>query len=257
MENGLYYKNLPKSKVSFLIFVFVGVYIIGVFGNQVKLIGSDYPTSNQIGTGDAYYSSDSTSNYSNYKGGQSIVYWYKWNPSGSADWSSSVFVTTNLNTIYLNNLGQSWSNLIATHSWKVGEISYDNVFNSPVQTVYNNEVGTNSTSTTYSAKIGLMYVSDYGYAASNSNWTTALYNYDTSTNTNNNWMYLGLDEWTISPRSGDSTALFKVDVTGYLRGLGEELWYYYVVRPCFYLNSDVEYASGSGTISDPIRIKID
>ena len=112
MENGLYYKNLPKSKVSFLIFVFVGVHIIGVFGNQVKLIGSDYPTSNQIGTGDAYYSSDSTSNYSNYKGGQSIVYWYKWNPSGSADWSSSVFVTTNLNTKFFSMIKKKKENLI-------------------------------------------------------------------------------------------------------------------------------------------------
>ena len=29
------------------------------------------------------------------------------------------------------------------------------------------------------------------------------------------------------------------------------------IRPAFYLNSDVEYLSGSGTESDPIRLKID
>ena len=102
-------------------------------------------------------------------------------------------------------------------------------------------------------KIGLMYVSDYGFAVSSSYWTEALYDYDNSTLRSNNWMYLGADEWTISRRSDDSGIAFLVASAGAVYG-------YYsanftlAVRPCFYLNSDVAYISGSGTESDPIRI---
>ena len=61
---------------------------------------------------------------------------------------------------------------------------------------YNVEVGSSSNSTTDSMKIGLMYVSDYGFAASNNYWTTALYNYSSATSLN--WLYLGNEEWTIA-----------------------------------------------------------
>lgn len=42
--------------------------------------------------------------------------------------------------------------------------------------VYQNEVKTPATSTTYDAKIGLMYISDYGYAANPKYWTYQEYN---------------------------------------------------------------------------------
>ena len=76
---------------------------------------------------------------------------------------------------------------------------------------YTTELGSSSSSTTYSAKIGLMYVSDYGYAASPANWSTALYNYDNATN--NNWMYMGTYEWTISRRSDTTVSAFLVNGT--------------------------------------------
>ena len=118
---------------------------------------------------------------------------------------------------------------------------------------------TNSTdnATEYEAKIGLMYVSDYGYAASPSAWTTTLNNYDGS-DTNEteivtiNWMYMGASEWSISRNSGYSDNAFLVRAMGYVRDNNGSA--NYAVRPSFNLESSITYKSGSGTKSDPILI---
>ena len=204
--------------------------IIGVFDDEVKLIKNT-----SIGR---YYWSGSSSNRSNI-------------------WSNSTLNTSTLNGSYLAGLdNNSWSSMITTHTWKVGGMSYSNGTGTP-QTAYNYEVGANSSSTTYNAKIGLMYVSDYGFAASNTYWSTNLGSYNSAAS--NNWLYLGSNEWTISRDSDSSGAPSKSIIISYNGGI----FYSFVnadynpVRPCFYLNSDVQYISGSGTESDPIRLKID
>ena len=206
-----------------------------------------------LGTSGAYYSyTYIASSYDNYDGEHSTVNSYYWTSSSNSSnvWSGSALNTTNLNGTYLNNLGSTWSNLIANHSWKVGGMTYSNARSTP-RTAYNYEVGSNSSSTTYSAKIGLMYVSDYAYAASNSYWTTTMSNYSNAINSS--WMYMGLYEWTIS-RSSDysNTALIVVN-DGFVSG--NSLLNFRVVRPSFYLESSTEYVSGSGTQSDPILIQ--
>ena len=229
--------------------------IIGVFGNEVKLIKWDYANSDLIGTSGAYTSSTySASSYSNYDGAHSTVNRYYWNPSGTNTWSSSTLNTTNLNSTYLNSLGSTWSNLIATHSWKVEGAAWDNVYNGTPRTAYNYEVGSNSSSTTYNSKIGLMYASDYGFAASNSYWASTLGSYNNSSITSNNWMYMGMSEWTISRSSDDSIIAFRVDSIGVVAGTDVSYGSTAAVRPVFYLTSATTYVSGSGTSSDPIRI---
>ena len=117
---------------------------------------------------------------------------------------------------------------------------------------YNTEVGRSSSSTTDSMKIGLMYVSDFGFAASSDYWTTELYNYEPAKSFN--WL-AGLTEWTIS-RSPDfayNDFAFRVYSTGSVDGncnVDNAL----AVRPVFYLSSLVNYVSGSGSSADPIRV---
>ena len=43
---------------------------------------------------------------------------------------------------------------------------------------------------------------------------------------------------------------------GNVRDNGSVYNHSFAIRPCFYLNSDVQYASGSGTESDPIRLVV-
>ena len=223
--------------------------IIGVFGSEVKLIKADYTTTTMTGSGGDYYGAYSSST-SNYKGSMntSNIASYYWNFSNrfisTNTWSESRLNTTNLNSSYISYIGTTWSNKIATHTWYVG--GYSTTSATP-KTWYNAE----SSGTTYRAKIGLMYVSDYGYAASNSYWTTNMNNYESAIN--NNWMYMGLNEWTISRYSSYSYYAFWVNITGSLN-LSDVYNQDSAVRPSFYLTSSTTYVSGSGTSSDPIRL---
>ena len=99
-----------------------------------------------------------------------------------------------------------------------------------------------------------MYASDYGFAASNSYWASTLGSYNNSSITSNNWMYMGMSEWTISRSSDDSIIAFRVDSIGVVAGTDVSYGSTAAVRPVFYLTSSTQYVSGSGTSSDPIRI---
>ena len=237
--------------------------IIGVFGNQVKLIKYDYGTTDELGTdGDYYQTYKEWGMDSTYKGtygdGERIGVYYWNNATQTNTWSESLLNKTNLNTNFINNIGEEWANKIATTTWKVGGNTYSNIYSKTPSVVYQNEivnpVTTNTTdnATEYTAKIGLMYVSDYGFAAEPSAWTLTMGNYNNTTATSTNWMYMGLYEWTISRNADSSNFAFRVDGGGYVGNS-------YVhnngaVRPSFNLESSITYASGSGTQSDPIRI---
>ena len=237
--------------------------IIGVFGDQVKLIKRDYANSNMLGTNGGYYGNyGSLGSY--YKGSHSAVNAYYWNNSTTVNtWSQSNLNTVNLNTNYinyLNGINSKWNDMIETHTWKVGGNTYQNIYyNTTVKNTYRNEIVSPAANTTYSAKIGLMYVSDYGYAASPANWTTILGygGYNSDTNRNNNWMFMGLYEWTISRYSGSTYFAFLVIDIGYVGDDGSGyLGDGFGVRPSFYLKSGVAITSGDGSSSNPYRLSL-
>ena len=199
--------------------------IIGVFGDKTKVIRA-----NSVGD-------------------------LKWHTSSSNTWSSSS-LNTYLNGTYLTRLG-TIADKIATTTWKVGGGSWSNIATSVPKTAYQNEVGSNASTTTIDKKIGLMYVSDYYYGASPSAWTLVGFNSSDATKdyraaTSTNWLYLGSYEWTISRISDRTNDAFGVSSTG-------NVYHYivtnsYAVRPSFNLESSITYISGDGTIEKPIRI---
>ena len=224
--------------------------IIGVFDGQAKLIKYDYAGESTLGTAPA---SNGTLNSSYYKGSLSNIPNYYWSGSSSDDsnaWNSSTLNTDILNGTYLNTLGSEWSSLIATTSWKVGGMAWSST--NTAKQYYTTELGSSSSSTTYSAKVGLMYVSEYGYATSPENWNTALNNYANDTNRNNNWMFMGAYEWTISRYSVGTDRAFGVfdDGAVYDFSVGVDNG----VRPSFSLESSVVLSGGSGSSADPYRI---
>ena len=250
--------------------------IIGVFGENnygvtgkqlVKLIKYDYANSNLLGTdGDYYMTAAPDSTY--YKGILSKVDTYYWNYKnntsindgrGSNEWSTSLLNKINLNTNYLNNIGTTWSNLIEDATWKVSGHSRSGETPSEMYTA---EI-TNATKTygpsDGTSKIGLVYASDYGFAASPSAWTKTLYRYDGNdangtSITTINWMYIGFLDWTISPRSSSSNNVFILNYVGDV--------YYKLAdhgscsRPVLYLKASVLYAGGSGTKDSPITLVV-
>ena len=237
--------------------------IIGVFDGKVKLIKDDYTTSDMLGTDGRDYDGTYSSTTSYYKGGMdtSTIAAYRWNydtsvdSGGSNNWTTSEFNTINLNTNYWNYLGSTWQNLIAETTWHLGAMP---PYNNTAKSFYNgerNNTGYGSNPITYSDEIGLMYPSDYGYAARSDAWATDIGDYDSSTITSNNWLYMGLDEWTVTPFSWDSYFVFRVHYNGYLNG-NSFAYLGYAARPVFYLKSNVALQGGSGTESDPYRLAV-
>ena len=248
--------------------------IIGVFGDRVKLIKSDYATTALLGT-DGDYSKMYTAEYqdnSNYKENNlANIAAYTWNYKnnttinsryGSNTWSTSLLNKTNLNQNFITNIGADWAAKIDMTTWKVGGNTWVNIGLQPASYTYQNEivnpVTTNTTdnATEYSAKIGLMYVSDYGFAAAQDKWTLVGTNSDASKDyraaTSVNWMYMGLVEWTISRYADNTYSVFNVTEAGgvYYYSANREL----AVRPVFYLKASVAYAGGSGTKDSPITL---
>ena len=197
--------------------------IIGVFGEQVKVIRAK-----SVGS-------------------------QFWDTSGSNTWSTSS-LNTYLNGEYLTSLG-TLADKILTTTWKVGGGNSEPLMFSVPKTAYQYEVGSSASSTTYAAKIGLMYVTDYYYSASPNAWTLVGYEASDATKdyraaTSINWLYLGY-EWTISRFSDDTTTAFYVSSGGVS---GNSVDHPVKARPSFHLLSSTTYVSGSGSMSDPVRV---
>ena len=236
--------------------------IIGVFEDKVKLIKYDYANSNLLGT-DGDYGGSSIPNSSFYKGSLTSIDTYYWSyiaaNKASNEWSTSLLNKINLNTNYLNNIGTTWSNLIEDATWKVSGHTTSGVTPS---VMYTREI-TNATKTygpsDGTSKIGLMYASDYGFAASSSAWTKTLLNYNgndangTSIKTIN-WMYMGSYEWTITPNSSNSNRVFNLYRDGLVSDIRADNGF--GSRPVLYLKASVLYAGGAGTKNSPITLVV-
>ena len=179
----------------------------------------------------------------------------EWDTSDDNTWSRSS-LNTYLNGTYLTSLG-TLADKIATTMWKVGGNSWDNIGGVVPATAYQYEVGSSASTTTVDKKIGLMYVTDYYYSASPSAWTLVGYNGSDATKDyraakTTNWLYLGSYEWTVSRDSGDTTNAFYVNSAGSV--ISKSVTNSRGVRPSFNLESSVKYVSGSGSMSDPVRV---
>ena len=245
--------------------------IIGVFDNKVgenqteqrvKLIKANYATKDLLGEdgdyGQAYTATGEGS--SNYKGNNlANIAAYNWNKSGENTWSTSLLNKTNLNKNFIANIGADWAAKIAETIWKAGGNIYNNISKSVPSIAYQNEVvkpnpgSTSNGETEYSAKVGLMYASDYGFAAAPHVWTSVLYDYYDESIISVNWMHMGLTEWTISRDADKSADAFYVNDNGCV-GSHYGVTSTYAIRPVFSLTSSVAYVEGDGTQNSPIRI---
>ena len=225
--------------------------IIGVFDGEVKLIKYDYANSNLLGTDGDYSSTTYSTDSPYYNGGLTSINTYLWNWDTKTNvWSESKLNTVNLNTNYVNNIGTNWSDKIAYHTWKVGGNTLKNINRLIASNAYKNEITSPAVETTYEAKIGLMYVNDYGYAAAPSAWTITLYNYNNVISSN--WIYMGYNEWLIAPVSDNSNHVFFFDLDG--RVYSDYVGFSNPLHPVFYLMSETAYVSGDGTLSNPYII---
>ena len=218
----------------------------------VKLVKYNSASSDLLGTnGDYYGNIEPTS--AGYKeqanGALSGYYWnYKATDSATNIWSTSLLNKTNLNTNYLNNIGTFWANKIAMTTWKVGGNTFQNIRGQIASVAYQNEIVSPSENTTYAAKVGLMYVTDYAFAYAPMYWTINIGDYKED----DNWLDRGTLIWYITR---NSSSVDKVYWSSDSLVFSSETSKSFPIYPTFLLTSTTTYDSGTGTMSDPIRIK--
>ena len=156
------------------------------------------------------------------------------------------------NTYALSNISQKYVNesIFYLGGWDTSQV------NSMV--MYSKERGTVTYGTdksrplSWKGKVGLMYPSDYGYAAGNScsSGSTYLYNYDGKCKSSD-WLFSSKDEWLMSVLSSSSERAFFLGSAGYVYNSYNKVTNTMSVRPVFYLTSITSITGGDGTSSNP------
>ena len=199
-----------------------------------------------------------------------------WDISGSNNWTRPATLNTELNTTYLNSLDSTSKSMIGQTKYYLGGYESSSILTQDMYsyerkisgTAYYNDTNPNN----WIGKIGLMYVSDYGYASSNCETNifveTASDGFPPATSTKDirvcndtNWLYnIKVNEWLLdhSPRSDDSTYsiyLFYIAGQGYIDcRYSTYAWSKLNVRPTLYLKSDVKITGGDGTSTNPYTL---
>ena len=161
------------------------------------------------------------------------------------------YVTSNLYNYlkgeYLNTLGD-FKDAIDNNYWYVP--SDEEIVNTlTANGVYSLELGENSNAygAVYS-KVGLLYISDYAYAAAPGDWVKKVNEYNTA----NNWLKNGTNMWTMVRDFNNIKNFFYIDTSGNVAS--DEITNTYSVRPVVVLSNINKYISGSGSITDPYII---
>ena len=117
----------------------------------------------------------------------------------------------------------------------------------------------------WTGQIGLMYPSDYGYATSGGSTmnrdmclTTELWSWNNLNDCySNDWLYQGGpdDQWALTPFSGDSSNVIRVNSSGsvYRSYTTNES---YVVFPALYLSSNAKITDGDGSHDKPFTLSL-
>ena len=154
----------------------------------------------------------------------------------------------NKNNGFLSTLGAN-ADKIALVNWESGGV--DNANHTPLEifTLEKKQFTSNS------YKIGLMSVSDYGFAALPGTWGYIVGNSALGYNskaTDNDWLFsLSGNIFTITKSNG-SPNVFIIDNEGSINGVPAKSQR--KIRPVFYLNTDVSFSTGDGTKEKPFVI---
>ena len=185
----------------------------------------------------------------------------KWSSILTNNWNNSS-IKSLLNTDYLNGSGnyttigiknQDTREMIATIKWKLGGSNFDTLSN-----FYINERGTTVPSgnpTEWSGQIGLMYLSDFGYAVGGMVRETCINAENWGSNSechDNNWLFDTNYQSVITPSLENSHYVFSTcGVMGICQGSPDNEQ---EVKPTIYLVQNTSISGGDGTQSNPYTL---
>ena len=186
-----------------------------------------------------------------------------WDSNNINDWSKSSLMSY-LNNEYLTSIVSPFNGMIENTLWNLGGITSSGTILS-VETVFLKERSAEvylTNSQYWIGNIGLMYLSDYGYATSGGStmnrnscienlfdWYNFSYCYD-----NNYLNIVNLAQWTLTNENSYNNNVYHVTSPG--------SWDYRIARskygvfPALYLNSTVQITGGTGTSTDPYTLSV-
>ena len=202
---------------------------------------------------------------------------FAWDKDDTNNWTTAELNTNILNNLYLNSTSgtchfystsvtkpcdftknglKNVLDYIETATWNLGGSGTSNA-----DTMYKTErgttVNTSGTPIVTTAKVGLMYASDYGYSVQNSSCnhsSKSLMSYEATACGESAWMLKNGFEWTLTPDSRSANYVF---------GVGHRAYVYYLfasrgsgARPVLYLNSNVYITGGDGSINNPFQVSL-
>ena len=281
--NIRYYGSDPNNYVSFNNELWR---IIGVFGNNVKLVRSESlgslswdssDSSINKGNGINQWGESTYRDGSYYEGADLQVYLNKMYYGGDTTVTCYDGYQNSTITCPTNTLDRTAKLLIDKHTWSLGaiEMSIEDTIS-----FYNAERGTANgktcTSGTYcndtvtrttkwTGYVALPYITDWAYASSESACETNIQTKDSSNLfvcKNNNWMQRSDWTWYLSPGVQSANANYVWTVSGngnvanYIMfgAMSKFAYYGSNVAPSIYLKSSVLMKGGSGTSSDPYKL---
>ena len=187
----------------------------------------------------------------------------------SNNWTTAT-LNAELNTTYLNSLDSTSKSMIGNTKYYLGGYNgfvsgqgYTQTsvqmysYERKIKNTTSNEFyyGTNPNS--WTGKLTLMYVSDYGYASSNCE-NKMLYSSSSSTGdlracNSTNWLYnIKANEWLLPQRTCVSDRAFLVLSDGNV--YDDVVSHQFAARPVLYLTSSAKITGGDGTSSDPYTL---
>ena len=281
--NIRYYGSDPNNYVSFNNELWR---IIGVFGNNVKLVRSESlgslswdssDSSINKGNGINQWGESTDVNGSYYEGADLQVYLNKMYYGGDTTVTCYDGYQNSTITCPTNTLDRTAKLLIDKHTWSLGaiEMSIEDTIS-----FYNAERGTANgktctsgnycndsviRTTKWTGYVALPYITDWAYASSESICETNIQTKDSSNLfvcKNNNWMQRSAWTWYLSPGVQSANANYVWTVSGngnvanYIMfgAMSKFAYYGSNVAPSIYLKSSVLMKGGSGTSSDPYKL---
>ena len=222
----------------------------------------DYKVNNGSGSYDNIWATITSGNYSNsLTSGSQLMKLLNsgawWNGTSGSYYNNSTTATSiNFTNYKLSDKAKSY---ITTSRYYLG--GYNESRGVMTNQFYAYERGTTRYDTNrplyWDGMVGLMYPSDYGYAAGNTCVTrTDPNNYERECK-NKDWLWMTTSsnyangyELLMSPYSGNSYRVFYVRSSGFV-DYDDDSYFVRSVRPVFFLNSSASISSGDGTSAAP------
>ncbi len=175
-----------------------------------------------------------------------------WDTNESNDWESSS-LQQELNETYYNTIDNSYNTMISSTLWPSGKV--DSAANA-ASSIYSTE----NSGDRWIGRIGLISVSDYGFASAKEYYNTCvqtpIISWSSSSNCYmNNWLYKNISQWTITSQSIYQDRAFYLYTNGsvYDNLISDTNS---SATPVIYLDSNVKITGGDGSESNPFTLSL-